>query len=87
MACAAAVVATDCPSVADDIVRDGVDGILVPRENVYALADAMERLMTDRNERKRIASRAPEVLDRFSIEMVTAMWEELLRQVCEKQHS
>lgn len=61
------------------IVRDGVDGVLVPKEQVGSMARTLDRLMRDEGERTRLAARAPEVVQRFSVDEVMRRWEELLQ--------
>lgn len=78
MSCELPVISTNFHFGNNEIVRDGVDGLLVPPENVEALAAAMSRLMSDEAERRRLSRRAVEVTKRFSLEKVMGMWEELL---------
>lgn len=78
MACGVPVVAFDCPSGTAEIVRDGVDGLLVPAEDEGALSGAMARLIADPDARRRMGRRATEVSDRFSVERIAMLWERVL---------
>jgi glycosyltransferase involved in cell wall biosynthesis len=81
LACGVPVIAMDAGPSVRALVRHGVDGLIVPENNVAALASALERLMTDEAERKRFAARAPEVVDRFSLESALKQWDDLLMAV------
>ncbi|HEY4294121.1 glycosyltransferase family 4 protein [Luteibacter sp.] len=53
-----AIVTTDMPGCREVVVRDGVDGLLVPCKDAASLANAIARLDADRPLLRRLASRA-----------------------------
>lgn len=50
-----------------DLIKDGVNGLLIPPDNVSALAEAMRRLSDD-SFRTLLAQEAPKGIERYSIE-------------------
>jgi glycosyltransferase involved in cell wall biosynthesis len=74
-ACASglAVVVTDLPGVAGEVVEDGRSGLVVPREDADALASAMIRLLADPGLRASLAACArARVAARFDLRRVAA---------------
>ena len=78
MAMGCAVVAADCPSGPRELVLDGENGLLVPPENVEALAAALKALMGDAGLRQRLGERAVFVRQRFAREAIIGRWESLI---------
>jgi len=83
MACGAPCISFDCDSGPSEIIRDGVDGVLVPRNDIEALTKALQRLMSNELERLRLGLVAPEVIQRFSVERIMELWSTLLVEAIE----
>ena len=74
-----AVIAANYSAGVSEIVEDGVNGVLVPPEDIAGLAAALENLMTDPERRDRLGQQAIKAGARFGVERVMQMWEELMR--------
>lgn len=80
MACGVPSISFDCDSGPAEIIRDDVDGLLVPPENVAALAAAMDRFIENEPLRRRLGGEAMHVVERFSVERYFAQWDAVLRR-------
>ncbi len=80
MACGLPVIATDCPTGPREVIRDGIDGLLVKNEDTIAISEAMDRLMSDEAERRRLASKSAEIIQRFDLERITQLWESVFME-------
>ncbi|MBS1808840.1 MAG: glycosyltransferase family 4 protein [Acidobacteria bacterium] len=74
-------VISTCCSGPQEIIRDGVDGVLVPVENVDALADAILNLLPDFSKRQSLAANALEITKRFALRNIMRQWEQLLTEI------
>lgn len=74
-------VSFDCDTGPRDIVRHGLDGFLVPAGSAVELQASLDLVMSDGELRQRLAVRAGEARERFSLEKIACMWEELFREL------
>ncbi|MEM6752564.1 MAG: glycosyltransferase family 4 protein [Cyanobacteria bacterium P01_C01_bin.38] len=81
MACGLPVISTDCPSGPREIINHQVDGILVPTEDVWALASSIERLILDPQEAAKLAETARKTVERFKLQKIVENWEDLIAEV------
>lgn len=77
------IVSFDCPHGPGEILTPGVDGLLVPPEDVSALADGICTLIEDDALRHRFARAAVETAEEFSMETIGNQWTRLFRTVSE----
>ncbi|KRT53970.1 glycosyltransferase family 4 protein [endosymbiont of Ridgeia piscesae] len=81
-ACGRAIVTTDIPGCRE-IVRDGENGLLVPPGESEALAEALLRLIADREVRLAMGRRGRAIAEsEFSLEAVVASTMQLYRELC-----
>ncbi len=77
-------VSFDCDTGPRDIIRNGRDGFLAPKEDASALMAALDRLMGDADLRQRFGCAAKEVRDRFSLQRIAQMWEITFEELLEQ---
>jgi glycosyltransferase involved in cell wall biosynthesis len=75
------VVSFDCPTGPADVLTDGQEGLLVPPRDVDGLADALCRLLDDRELRSRMGEAALKTAQNYSPEAVHPQWEHLFAEL------
>jgi glycosyltransferase involved in cell wall biosynthesis len=79
MAHGCAAVSYDCDTGPSDIIEHEQSGLLVaPVGDVKALRQALNRMMSNDDERQLMATRALRVRQQFSMERVLGMWDDLI---------
>jgi len=74
-------VAFDCPTGPREIIDHGRSGLLVPPEDVAALADGMLRLIENPAERRAMGAAARADSSRYSMSAVRQEWERLFAEL------
>ena len=84
MACGLPVVSFDYKCGPKDIIQEGVNGLLVPDNDITGLARAMMRLMGNETLRKRLSENAKAIVNTYSEEAVMSKWVSLFTSLAEK---
>lgn len=71
------VVSFDCPTGPADVVDDGVNGLLVPAEDVPGLSAGLNRVIEDDAERAAMGAAAATTAAAYETPVIAAQWEEL----------
>lgn len=74
------VVAADCEFGVKEILQDGALGLIAPRADVAAFADALARMMRDENLRRELSAKGREAAKRYAPEAIAAKWDALIAE-------
>ncbi|GIE97498.1 glycosyltransferase family 4 protein [Paractinoplanes rishiriensis] len=74
-------VSFDCPTGPAEVVDDGVNGLLIPAEDVAGLAAGLARLIADEGEREKMSLAARETAAHYAMPVVAAQWEALFAEL------
>ena len=85
LSCGLPVVSYACPCGPKDIVRDGIDGFLVPEGDETLLAERICQLIEDDNLRRKMGAAARERAKDFSLEKVIPMWTSLFEELIKEK--
>jgi glycosyltransferase involved in cell wall biosynthesis len=77
MACGVPVISTRCRSGPEEIITDGVDGVLVPVEDHVRMAEAILGLLKDNCKRNSLVANARKTILRYDVSKTIAHYENL----------
>ena len=67
-----------------ELIKDDLNGYVVPKQNSNALANAIIKLLRDENLRKKISKQSREVFEnRFTSRIMTNNMENFYKNICE----
>jgi glycosyltransferase involved in cell wall biosynthesis len=84
MACGKAVIASSVGGLRD-FIEDGVTGLSVPPNDVSALANAIERVATDADLRRRLGDNARRAALRYTVDATADKYEQLFQSLIERR--
>ena len=89
MALGLTCISTDCPCGGPrDLITDGENGLLIPmasdEEMVKELANALRRVITDRDFSKKLSENATYVRDKYSPDKINSQWKEYFEEILKK---
>ncbi|MCR5485729.1 MAG: glycosyltransferase family 4 protein [Clostridiales bacterium] len=85
MACGLPCVSSRCDMGPEELIDDGVNGLLVKKEDPEALAEAIERLLNDGELSERLSKEAYKIRDTLSLSSVSKKWSDYLKSVADKK--
>ena len=77
MTCGLPVISFDCPCGPKDIIQDHVDGLLVENGNIDKLAETIIWMIQHPEQRKAMATKAIENVQRFRMDQIAEQWKSL----------
>ena len=85
MALGIPVVSTDCPCGGPaTLIEDGVNGLLVPVGDAYALSDAFRKILSNAEYAEKLGENAYNITKNLNPEQVNGEWEKYLTNIAEK---
>lgn len=81
MACGVPVVSFACPCGPRDIIKEGLDGLLVENGNIQELANKINYLIEHEGIRKQMGKQARINVERFKMENIAQNWEQLFDNI------
>lgn len=74
----------NCPSGPAEIIEDGISGFLIPPYDTKVMADKINQLISNPNERMEFAKNAKNNLDQFSMSVFQSKWTSIINELSDQ---
>lgn len=75
-------ISTDCDGGgARMLVKNGENGLLIPKNNLEALVNAMDEVLSDKEFSKKLANNAVRIRDEYAPEVIYRKWEDFINSI------
>ena len=85
MSCGTPAVSFDCPHGPSGLIEPNYNGLLVPLADIEKLAEAMEWMITHKEERQQMSLNAREKAKNYTAENIMPQWTELFESIARQQ--
>ncbi|MDE7417295.1 MAG: glycosyltransferase [Lachnospiraceae bacterium] len=87
MALGLPIVATDCPCGGPrTVMKDGVNGLLIPIKNQKALEDGINKLIEDPEYAGRLGREAKNIAQQANARAIFEQWQSYIEEICSAKH-
>lgn len=83
MACGVPVISTDCPYGPGEIIQDEINGLLVPPMDVHSMANAILKVLKDRELAARLRENGYERVKKFEVSKIIEEYSSLFERVAD----
>ena len=84
MASGLACISFNCPTGPSVIIKHNINGHLVESENTYKLAESINLLINNNEERKRLGNNAKGIINEVNIDKIMQHWDKLIEKLIDK---
>ncbi len=81
LSCGLPIIATDCPGATREILAEGVHGVLVPPEDIAAMAAALDDMLSAAELRETYAVKARRAVAKLDVSTVGRRWLDVLAEL------
>lgn len=72
-------ISTDCPTGPSELIKDGINGFLIPMNNEYILTEKINQLISQEDLRLSFGKNAQTTVEHFKVDSVLKQWNKIIK--------